>query len=50
MFIDAPNVFNSKHPVRRQFFIALLNITLVSLAAFAVVGSAGCALRIVLKY
>jgi hypothetical protein len=35
-----------KHPFLRK----LVNIALASLAAFAVVGSAACALRIVLKY
>jgi hypothetical protein len=36
-----------RHPLIRSLFRRLVNIALTSLAAFAVVGSAACALRIV---
>jgi hypothetical protein len=40
----------SRHPLIRRLAQRLVNISLASLAVFAVVGSAACALRIVLKY
>ena len=47
---DTRGLQKLRFPKVRHFINRLLNIALASLAAFSVIGSAACALRIVLNY